>query len=109
MGDNCHTRAVPSLPLDSTRPPSPLKATWVMDAAWPRTVSCNAPLAVSQKRSHEVVYPDGRRCIIDSGASAGYVILDILFIWGLIPIIVDAATGNWKTLDADSCPGVMVD
>jgi len=66
-----------------------------------------APIIASKKRPHEVVYPDGRRCIIESNVSAGYVIVDILVLF-LVGVIVDAATGDWKVLDADSCPGVIV-
>jgi len=27
----------------------------------------------------------------------------------LLGILVDAITGDWRTLDADACPGVSVD
>jgi hypothetical protein len=67
------------------------------------------PAIASQKRPHEVVYPDGRRCIIESNVSAGYVIVDIIFFWTILPLIIDAVTENWKVLDAGACPGVMVD
>ena len=67
------------------------------------------PIVASQKRSHEVILPDGRRCIVESHVSAGYVIVDIIFFWTIVPLLIDAVTENWKTLDADSCPGVMVD
>lgn len=36
---------------------------------------------------------------LDRKISAGYVILDVL--GGLIPIVVDAATGSWYTLSTD--------
>jgi hypothetical protein len=36
---------------------------------------------------------------ITHSVAAGYVILDIIFILGFVPLIVDAATGNWNTLD----------
>lgn len=67
------------------------------------------PVVASQQRSAEVIYPDGRRCIVESRVGAGVVIIDLLLLPLLIPIIVDAVTGNWKHLDADACPGVMVD
>lgn len=66
------------------------------------------PVVLSQQRSHEVIYPDGRRCILESRVGAGYVIADIVFFF-LVGVVIDAATGNWKSLDADSCPGVIVD
>ena len=65
------------------------------------------PVVVSKKMPHEVTYPDGRRCIIDSSVGAGYVIADI-FLLLLLGVIVDAITGDWKTLDAGACPGVIV-
>ena len=67
------------------------------------------PTPASKKRPHEVIYPDGRRCIVESHVSAGYVIVDIIFFWTIVPLVIDAVTENWKTLDADACPGVMVD
>ena len=36
---------------------------------------------------------------INSKVSGGFVILDIL--GGIIPVVVDAATGAWKVLDTD--------
>ena len=38
--------------------------------------------------------------VVNSKVGAGWIILDVL--GGLIPIIVDAATGNWSKLDQDS-------
>lgn len=35
--------------------------------------------------------------ILNNSVGGGWIVLDILF--GLIPIIVDAATGNWYSLD----------
>jgi hypothetical protein len=67
----------------------------------------SVPATVNQKGSHQVVMPDGRRCVLTSDAAAKYIILDILFT-GLIGIVVDAATGDWKTLNSDGCPGVTV-
>ena len=66
------------------------------------------PISASKKRSHEVVYADGRTCVVESSVSAGYVLADVVF-WFLLGVLVDAATGGWKTLDDDACPGVMVD
>lgn len=66
------------------------------------------PISVSQKTAHEVTYQDGRRCIVESRVSAGYVIADVLLFTFLIGVLVDAVTGDWKTLDAGACPGVIV-
>ena len=68
----------------------------------------SGPTDVSQKRSHQIVYEDGRTCVVESSVSAGYVIADVVF-WFLLGLVVDGATGNWKTLDADGCAGVSVD
>lgn len=40
---------------------------------------------------------ENKTVILNNSVGAGYIILDILF--GLVPIIVDAATGNWYSLD----------
>ena len=67
------------------------------------------PLVASQKRPHDVVYPDGRHCVVESNVSVGYLILDIILLPAVLPIVIDAVTENWMTLDGDGCPGVMVD
>ena len=38
--------------------------------------------------------------VVNTKVGAGWIILDVL--GGLIPVIVDAATGNWNKLDQDS-------
>ncbi len=68
----------------------------------------DGPISASKKRSHQVVYADGRTCVVESSVSAGYVLADVVF-WFLLGVLVDAATGDWKTLDGDACPGVMID
>lgn len=65
------------------------------------------PIQVSQKNSHNVQFPDGRMCVVESGVSAGYAIADIL-LTGLLGVVIDGVTGDWKTLSADSCPGVVL-
>jgi len=65
------------------------------------------PIPASQQQPHEVIYPDGRRCIVEPKVSGLYIVGDI-FLFFLVGIIVDAVTGNWKVLDAGSCPGVIV-
>ena len=37
--------------------------------------------------------------VVGQKMAAGWIILDILF--GFWPIIIDAATGDWKTVDTD--------
>jgi len=46
-----------------------------------------------------------RTVILHSSVGAGWVILDIL--GGLIPVIIDAATGNWYGLDKDHINAVL--
>lgn len=50
-----------------------------------------------------VTTPDGRSftCTANSSVGVGWVILDIVA--GLIPVLVDAATGKWKSLDTNIC------
>jgi len=40
---------------------------------------------------------ENKTVILNNSVGAGWIVLDILF--GLVPIIVDAATGNWYSLD----------
>ncbi len=58
-------------------------------------------LELSKKKSHTVTFKrDGYQDItyaIDTKVGAGWIILDVL--GGLIPVIVDASTGSWKSLN----------
>jgi hypothetical protein len=65
------------------------------------------PLLVSKKTPHEIRYPDGRACIIQSRISMGYLLADIFLLF-LVGVVVDAVTDDWKVLDPMSCPGVIV-
>lgn len=42
---------------------------------------------------------DKKTVLINNNVGAGWIILDIVF--GLIPVVVDAATGDWNSLDQD--------
>jgi hypothetical protein len=44
---------------------------------------------------------ENRTVMITNSVGAGWIVLDVLFILLLVPIIVDAATGNWYSLDQD--------
>lgn len=46
--------------------------------------------------------------MVESSISAGYVIADVVF-WFLLGLVVDGVSGNWKTLEDDACPGVVID
>ena len=65
------------------------------------------PVPANKQIPHEIVYQDGRRCLVTSSVSAGYLIADIFLLF-LLGVIVDAITGDWNTLDAGACPGVIV-
>ncbi len=45
-------------------------------------------------------------CTLETSVGAKWVILDILA-GGLVPIIVDAATGQWKELQTDVCNATL--
>ena len=46
-----------------------------------------------------------RTVVLNNSVSGGYVVLDVL--GGLIPVIIDAATGNWYTLDQEHVNAVL--
>jgi len=66
-------------------------------------------LELDNQESHTVVFrKDGFEevtCELKSSAKGGWIVLDIL--GGLIPVIVDAATGNWKGISQDVCSVVL--
>lgn len=43
---------------------------------------------------------ESKTVLVNTNIGAGWVILDIL--GGLLPVVIDAATGNWATLDQTS-------
>lgn len=59
---------------------------------------------VSSRRHHHVTFEYGGQetgCIIEASVGAGWVVLDVLL--GLIPVVVDAVTGGWTSVDSDGC------
>ena len=62
-------------------------------------------ITLDHKHEHVVVFiMDGYHevsCRLNRKVGAGWVVLDVLF--GLIPVVVDAATGSWHSLDGDVC------
>jgi len=42
---------------------------------------------------------------ISSAVGGGWIVLDLIF--GFVPLIVDAATGNWMELDQDNINAVL--
>jgi hypothetical protein len=58
-------------------------------------------LELEPNEEYEVVFrKDGREqaYMLDNHVGAGWVILDVL--GGLIPVIIDAVTGDWQELDS---------
>jgi hypothetical protein len=43
--------------------------------------------------------------VLNNSVGAGWIVLDVIF--GLVPIVVDAATGNWYSLDDDNVRAVL--
>lgn len=66
-------------------------------------------LELNNHQSHTVVFrKEGYQdvaCELTASVGAVWVILDIL--GGLVPVIVDAATGEWKGIDQDVCNVVL--
>ena len=68
-----------------------------------------APLTVPLTNSNEhqiMVHAPGyapQGCFLDASVGIGWVILDVILIPLLIPIIVDAVTGEWRDLDQTNC------
>ena len=44
--------------------------------------------------------------VVNTKVGAGWVILDVL--GGLIPVVIDAATGNWNHLDQDAVNAALI-
>jgi PEGA domain len=42
-------------------------------------------------------------CLVNRKVGVGWVVLDVL--GGLVPVIIDAATGSWYELDKNACNG----
>jgi hypothetical protein len=40
-------------------------------------------------------------CVVTASVGAGWVVIDILT--GFVPLIVDAITNDWQTVDQDTC------
>jgi hypothetical protein len=65
------------------------------------------PLKVklSNTKAHTVTFKkDGYQdvsCQLEKGTGAGWVIFDVLT--GLVPVIIDAATGNWTQTKSHEC------
>jgi len=58
-------------------------------------------LKLESKHSYNIEFRqtgyESKTVVLTNSVGAGWIVLDVLF--GLVPIIVDAATGNWYSLD----------
>jgi len=65
----------------------------------------NTPFELSMKKdkSYTIEFrKDGyenKTVVLNNSIGAGWIVLDVL--GGLIPVVIDAATGNWYKLDQD--------
>lgn len=48
---------------------------------------------------------DTRTVLLNNSVGGGWVVLDIL--GGLLPVVIDAATGNWYQLDQEHVNGIL--
>ena len=66
-------------------------------------------LDLSNHEGHTIVFQSEGyvdfTCVLEVGTGLRWVILDAL--GGFIPIIVDAATGNWQELQSDVCNATL--
>lgn len=66
-------------------------------------------LKLKQKKDYVVMFRrsgfEERSYIVNNHVGAGWVILDVL--GGLVPVIIDGATGAWYSLDDSSVHGVL--
>ena len=64
-----------------------------------------APLSLELKsnKSYNIEFRleghETKNVILNGSVGGGYIVLDVLF--GLFPVIIDAATGNWYGLDQE--------
>ena len=64
---------------------------------------------LSNQKEHTFVFKkEGYKdasCTLSKGTGAGWVILDIL--GGIVPVVVDAATGSWSQTKGKGCTGTL--
>jgi hypothetical protein len=65
-----------------------------------------ATIPVSNSDDHHIVINGAggaQGCFLESHVGAGWVVLDIILLPLLIPIVVDAITGEWASLGQTGC------
>ena len=64
-------------------------------------------LDLDNQKNHTVIFRrEGFQevtCQLTTSVGSTWVILDVVLAITLVPLIVDAATGKWKSLDQDAC------
>ena len=60
-------------------------------------------LKLESKHSYNIEFRkegyENKIVVVTNSVGAGWIVLDVLF--GLVPVIIDAATGNWYSLDQE--------
>ena len=66
-------------------------------------------LELKSKNSYTIEFKkegyEPRTVVLNNSVGAGWIILDVIF--GIIPIVVDAATGSWFSLDQEHVNAVL--
>lgn len=66
-------------------------------------------LELKSKNSYTIEFKkegyETKTVLLNNSVGGGWIILDIL--GGLLPIVIDAATGNWHELDQEHVNGVL--
>jgi hypothetical protein len=65
-----------------------------------------ATIPLANSRDHQIMLngPYGTQaCFLESRVGAGWVVLDIILLPIIIPIVVDAITGDWASLSQNGC------
>ncbi len=98
----CGTLFTPNtkaIPLDSNPVAAEVTVDGISHGVTPLT------LELSNRESHVIQFAkEGYKtvsCELNAKTNVGIVVLDVL--GGLLPLVIDVATGNWKTLEGDVC------
>lgn len=90
----------------------PAGARVVVDGTPMGHTPCQLALPTDRSQSVEFQLADHqpRVLMLDANLEAGWLILDLVpgLVLGVIPLVIDAATGNWNGLDRDKLHAVLV-
>jgi len=66
-------------------------------------------LELKSKNSYTIEFKkegyETRTVILNNSVGAGWIVLDVIF--GIIPVVIDAATGSWFSLDQEHVNAVL--